>query len=139
MILPRSSLNLGLCLMLACPLAVYGQDLMPGTADTAGGSPAPLQLAAAIGIVKPAQDAAPVPPPEVPAPPVVEPPAAVVAPEPAPEVQQAQIPVEDADAGAEGATRTVTTKQVLIGAGIAALLGAVAGGGGGGSSSTPSH
>ncbi|MBK8162862.1 MAG: hypothetical protein IPK65_06900 [Gammaproteobacteria bacterium] len=69
MILPRSSLNLGLCLMLACPLAVHAQDLSPGAADTAGMTPVPLQLAAAIGIVKPAQDAAPVPPPEVSAPP----------------------------------------------------------------------
>ena len=138
MILPRSSLNLGLCLMLACPLAVHAQDLSPGAADTAGMTPVPLQLAAAIGIVKPAQDAVPATPP-VPEPPAAEPPAAVVAPEPAPEVQQAQIPVEDADVGVEGATRTVTTKQVLIGAGIAVLLGAVAGGGGGGSSSTPSH
>lgn len=92
------------------------------------GTARPVQLAAAIGIVKPESSEPAVPPAE---PPAATPPA------PAPRIESAaaEEPAEEADAS--GSSRS---KTILIGAGVAALLGALAGGGGGGGgSSTPGH
>lgn len=92
------------------------------------GAPArELQLAAAIGIVKP-EASEPVPPVAPAQQPAME--------ESAPSAGAAQASADTSDeAAAQGGG---TSRTILIGAGVAALLGALAGGGGGGSS-TPQH
>jgi hypothetical protein len=128
MSLPQASLRLGLCMVLACPLAGYAQG---DNAQAAAPHVEPaLQLAAAIGIVKPKPDPEPVQIPE-PAPP------ASVTP---PVIEQVEADVTELEPETdEGVSKKVSRNQILIGVGVAALLGAVAGGGGGGGSSTPSH
>lgn len=109
----------------ASPMEIDGGSFA-AVRHTSDGS---IQLAAAIGIVKP--DAPPV---ESPAPSVESPPAA----ESTAPVSNAGSQVEEASAG-DGAKSGPSTKTILIGAGVAALLGIAAGGGSGGGSSTPQH
>ncbi len=93
--------------------------------------PGAVQLAAAIGIVKPK----PVEKPEVATP--EEPP---VQQTPPPAVVEEPIAVEQTQEEApQTATKGVSKVAIGIGVGLAALLAAVAGGGGGGGSTPPSH
>ncbi len=120
---------------LLVPLGVFAAeaDQLRGQASTEAGfktAEQPEQLAAAIGIVKPEASE-----------PAVSPTAPPAATPPAPPVEQAQAQtVEPAAEEEEASTsKTVSSKQIMIGVGVAALLGALGGGGGGGGSSTPTH
>lgn len=121
---------------LMVPLGVFAAPAgsAPDTAFARIGSDdavRPIQLAAAIGIVKP--ESSEPPPPAEPA--VASPPAPVTESRPAVE---GATPGDVAASDKSGGSRSRT---ILIGAGVAALLGALAGGGGGGGggSSTPQH
>lgn len=134
--LPKASLHLGLSLALACPLAGYAQGGDAGSPASSGEAPI-LQLAAAIGIVKPAPEPEPVP---APAPAPVPEPAPPAAATPPPATEQTAASTPEPQPEADTATiEGVTSGQILVGVGVAALIGILAGGGGGGSSSTPTH
>lgn len=118
----------GLWIALVFPLGGLAAPLdQTVTSDSAfDNAVPPIQLAAAIGIVKPEASEPPVTPAE-PAP-AIPPPTAEAKP-------AAEEPAEK-DTASSGST----SRTILIGAGVAALIGALAGGGGGGGgSSTPQH
>ncbi|MCC6208603.1 MAG: hypothetical protein IT488_10695 [Gammaproteobacteria bacterium] len=110
---------------LLVPLGVFAAEAgqLRGQASMEAGFNAaeqPIQLAAAIGIVKPEASE-----------PAVSPTAPPAATPPAPPVEQAQAQTVEPAAEEEeaGASRTVSGKQIMIGVGVAALLGALGGGG----------
>jgi hypothetical protein len=101
---------------------------------TSGSGSAGLQLAAAIGIVRPEGQPPVTPPPEEP--PVIETAPAAPIPEEGNATVESGEDTQAAESDAsETEASTVSSKTILIGAGVAALLGVVASGG----SSTPSH
>lgn len=87
-----------------------------------------MQLAAAIGIVKPKTETPPDPGT-----------ADEAAPGEGPEPQAGPPAVEEAETAAETTGKGISKLAIGAGIGLAALLAAVAGGGGGGSSTPPSH
>ncbi len=89
-----------------------------------------MQLAAAIGIVKPKPKTETLPDPGT---------TDEAAPGEGPEPQAGPPPVEEAQAAAETTGKGISKLAIGAGIGLAALLAAVAGGGGGGSSTPPSH
>lgn len=126
----KAGLQVSLGVMLAIPLVVCAEE--GAVVRISGAAAAPvasrLELAAAIGIIPTAPEAEKKP--EVPVQPVE------AAPPPVAQQEEVSLPEEEGPPEeSEGVTRT----QILLGVGVAALLGALGGGGGGGSSSTPSH
>ncbi len=126
----------GLWMALMVPIGVFAAPAgsAPDTASArveSDDAVRPIQLAAAIGIVKP--ESSELPPPAEPA--VASPPSPVA--ESGPAVDEATT----GDVAASDESGGSRSRTILIGAGVAALLGALAGGGGGGGggSSTPQH
>lgn len=130
--LPKTSIRACMCVFLASPFLVSAQEhslelSVSPVSEVSDAGASPIQLAAAIGIVRPEPEAEKKP----------EPPAQPADITPPPVAQQAEPTESDVE---ESEPKIVSRNKILIGVGVAALLGAVAGGGGGGgSSSTPQH
>jgi hypothetical protein len=126
-------------LFLALPGFVSAQEPAAPMSEGASADNVPLQLAAAIGIIKSEPSA----PPQVEEP--IEPPAQPenqVSPPVPEQAEPAEAPLASNDEEAEESEPAgISRSKIWIGVGVAALLGVVAGGGGGGggSSSTPQH
>jgi hypothetical protein len=136
----RRNFHVFIYVFLAFPglVSAHGEGLIPPTSETSSAGAAPLQLAAAIGIIR-SEPAVP-PPVEEPAEPPVQPENPVSPPISEQPTEQAETPIASNDEEIEESEPSGISKtKIWIGVGIAALLGAVAGGGGGGSSSTSQH
>lgn len=139
--LARRNFHVFIYVFLAFPgfVSAHEEGLIPSTSEDSSAGNAPLQLAAAIGIIR-SEPAVP-PPVEEPVEPPVQP-ESPVSPQVSEPAEQAETPMTSNDEETEESEPSGISKtKIWIGVGVAALLGAVAGGGGGGggSSSTPQH